>query len=286
MIPMKKLIGLLLIAIYIVFLFPVSANSQEQSPSFVFELSANGSDIVEVYPGDVITVTLKLQRSDADEQYTMYAMQDEIRYDSNFFEMIEDSIVLNSGIFSTDISMVDHYREVYMNYLSMSGGSEWDVETWIGSFQLRVIAESGTAKITNQDYLVSHEDGYGSFGCTADNVTIVVSTGCKVRFMTNSGIEIPDQTVQYGERIIRPEDPKREGYLFDGWYKDIHLTEESNFENDTVTENITLYAKWKHADRVSERNGFMGNIWWFWVLLLILIILFLLYVIRKNKKER
>lgn len=37
---------------------------------------------------------------------------------------------------------------------------------------------------------------------------------------------------------------ERDGYVFDGWYKDEQLTEEWKFSTP-VTENATLYAKWK-----------------------------------------
>ena len=34
------------------------------------------------------------------------------------------------------------------------------------------------------------------------------------------------------------------GYVFDGWYKEAVCTNQWNFETDTVTSDITLYAKW------------------------------------------
>ena len=49
-------------------------------------------------------------------------------------------------------------------------------------------------------------------------------------------------------KITKPEDPTRTGYTFKGWYKDAALTQEWNFETDTVTADITLYAKWEPKD--------------------------------------
>lgn len=63
-------------------LIPISA--EDDSMSFLFSLTANGKDTVEVETGDIITVVFQLDRTDANEQYMMYAMQNEIRYDSNF----------------------------------------------------------------------------------------------------------------------------------------------------------------------------------------------------------
>ena len=46
-------------------------------------------------------------------------------------------------------------------------------------------------------------------------------------------------------KIEAPEEPTRNGFLFDGWYKDFYLTEAWDFDNDLVGEfSIVLYAKW------------------------------------------
>lgn len=268
-------------------LFSVAARSAyatEEKPTFSFELSVDGKEVKEVRTGDIITVVLRLQRTDSDEHYTMYAMQDEIRYDSEFFEIVEGSTMLSTGIISTDIAMVDQYREFYMNYLSMSGGAQWDADMLIGSFQLRVIAETGVTKITNQDYLVSLQDGSGSYACEANELTIVLSTDCTVRFMTNGGTAVEDRIVPYGEKIPRPEDPVREGYTFAGWYKDIHLTKKWDFESDTVQGNMSLYAKWQTADVSDDTNPSEGdNICMWWLLILLIAIA---YAIMKYRKKR
>ena len=70
---------------------------------------------------------------------------------------------------------------------------------------------------------------------------------CEVIFDSAGGTEIAMQTVAYGEKIEKPIDPTKPNiaryeYSFDGWY----LGErEWDFERDTVSENITLTAKWK-----------------------------------------
>lgn len=244
---MKRIISMLLIVVALFSLLPMAVAAAENE-TFRFELSIDGSETKEVKQGDIITVVLRLKRTDANENYTMYAMQDEIRYDSTFFELVEGSAVLSKGIETTDISMRDNYREFYMNYLSTSGGETWEADTMVGSFQLRVIADSGVTKITNEDYLVSNQDGSGSFQCEANELTVILSTECTIRFESNGGTKVPDQTAQYGEKIVKPEDPTREGYVFDGWYSDLDRTTLWNFDTDTVTGNQTLYAGWKEAE--------------------------------------
>ena len=71
-----------------------------------------------------------------------------------------------------------------------------------------------------------------------------------VHFDTNGGSFIPSQTVLYGDKIIKPNDPTREGYTFDYW-SDVINGSEFNFET-TVSNDVTLYA-------VFEENEYKIN---------------------------
>ena len=88
-----------------------------------------------------------------------------------------------------------------------------------------------------------------------------------VTFNSFGGSAISDATVQYGKLLTEPSEPTRIGYVFVGWYKDADLKTEWNFDADTVTEDINLYAKWvDESDAtgcdVLSANGFEvdGNI--------------------------
>jgi len=78
-----------------------------------------------------------------------------------------------------------------------------------------------------------------------------------VSFESNGGTEVEAQTVAQGGKVRLPENPVREGYAFVDWYKEAALTAEWDFALDTVTENITLYAKWTADTRVVsfDSNG-------------------------------
>lgn len=54
-------------------------------------------------------------------------------------------------------------------------------------------------------------------------------------------------TAVTGQKLTKPADPvpKETGYVFDGWYSDPQLLQKWDFDNDTVTSTLTLYAKWK-----------------------------------------
>lgn len=224
--------------------------------SFLFQLAVDGKDTVNVNPGDVITVAFTLKRTDADEAYTIYAMQNEIEYDSQFFELVEGSALVTNGIETRDLAMRDDMRKFYMNYLSMSGGESWQPSTLIGSFQLKVTGEEGSSTIKNDNCLMSYQDGSGSYPVETQDVTVVVSTDCKVHFETNGGSTVEDVTAVLGEKLQKPEDPVREGYYLEAWCTDMDLNEPWDFAKDTVRGNMTLYAKWAEGEKPAEIGSY------------------------------
>ena len=51
--------------------------------------------------------------------------------------------------------------------------------------------------------------------------------------------------MNYGGKVIKPADPTKTEHTFEGWFTDENLSHAWNFDNDTVTADTTLYAKWE-----------------------------------------
>ena len=68
-----------------------------------------------------------------------------------------------------------------------------------------------------------------------------------ITFDTNGGTGVPEQKLIKGEKIIKPGEPAKSGYIFFGWYIDNEtFIEEWDFS--VVPENdIILYAKWEEV---------------------------------------
>ena len=286
---MRKILSLVIAMLLVVSTF-VTAYAVEDTQAFLFELSCDGDDTVEVNPGDIITVTFRLCRTDASDPYTMYAMQNELCYDENFFELVDGSAVMKEDVVFRDIGLVDQHRELYMNYLSMGGGVLWDSEEIVGSVQLRVIAQSGVTAVENQNYLVSTRDGADKYASEASDLTVILTANCTVSFDSNGGTSVPDQTVQFGEKLQKPEDPVREDHVFAGWYKDIYLKEKWDFDQDTVQGNMRLYAKWEQAEQeiveTEPQSPQLPMYWWLVILLVLMVALIVVMKLRKNRSQK
>ena len=87
----------------------------------------------------------------------------------------------------------------------------------------------------------------------AANATSVISeptiilplTSQTISFNSNGGLEVADLSVEYNGKVVAPPDPTISGYTFGGWYIDNYTFENLfDFTNTSITENLTLFAKW------------------------------------------
>ncbi|WP_405154339.1 InlB B-repeat-containing protein [Paenibacillus sp. FSL K6-0108] len=65
-----------------------------------------------------------------------------------------------------------------------------------------------------------------------------------VHFASNGGSVVADQSIQHGDLAAVPDSPTKAGHTFGGWYTDSGLSQAFDFNNTTVTNDLTLYAKW------------------------------------------
>lgn len=259
---MRKFLFNCLLLAAIVGLLSIGAAAVDK-PAFQFELAADGKTELVVSTGDVITVTLDLRRTDRQQDYTMFAMQDEICYDGAFFRLIEDSDQPADGVQARDIALRDHRRAHYLNFVSLSGGTAWKAHTDVGSFQLEVIGTTGAARLENSGLQVSLPDGSGSYPVSGQDVTVIVSDLCEVRYESLGGSAVAVGMVKRGDLLSKPTDPTKPGFVFNGWYKDVDGKEPWDFSHDRVAVNTHLYAKWKKAEGGKRYEDVLHGDWFF-----------------------
>lgn len=63
-------------------------------------------------------------------------------------------------------------------------------------------------------------------------------------FNTNGGSTINPISIKEGEKLTRPTNPSKEGFVFIDWYKDDKLSELYDFD-EKVYGNFSLFAKWE-----------------------------------------
>lgn len=101
-------------------------------------------------------------------------------------------------------------------------------------------------------------DEFGNLYYTNDSghLFCVKSQAHRVKFDTQGGSSIGDQTPASGSTVTKPADPTRDGYTFAGWYTDEACTKAYDF-SAAVTAEMTLYAKW--TKKAADNNGGSGG---------------------------
>lgn len=83
------------------------------------------------------------------------------------------------------------------------------------------------------------------FKSDEQEITIAAGHTITVTFNSQSGSAVDAITGKaYGDSITAPADPVRSGFYFAGWYKEAACTNPWTFTLDTLTDHITLFAKW------------------------------------------
>ena len=103
-------------------------------------------------------------------------------------------------------------------------------------------------------------DEYGNLYYTNDSghLFCVKSQAHRVKFNSQGGSSVKDQTPASGSTVSKPADPTREGYTFAGWYTDEACTEAYDFSTP-VAADMTLYAKWTKNAVNPGGNGGSGS---------------------------
>ena len=83
--------------------------------------------------------------------------------------------------------------------------------------------------------------------CCEDFVTEEVKVTFLIQEKDRQGETSFIHVIKKGQKITKPDDPIRENYTFQGWYKEQIFKNPFDFKNEVVEEDITLYGQLKKA---------------------------------------
>lgn len=94
------------------------------------------------------------------------------------------------------------------------------------------------------------------------DVTVTLNDEVTVTFDSNGGTYVEPQLLYKNDKASEPQAPKKENRYFDGWYLDNGSFRNRYDFNSPVTENITLYAKWRYIPGTGLNTGQSGPVLW------------------------
>lgn len=132
----------------------------------------------------------------------------------------------------------------------------------LADYPYELIAGSNTvpselfADLTDGQAFTLYLRGVTADGRYGDVMEVIVPAyQLSVTFESNGTVVETLETVPYGTVISAPKTPDYPGHLFRGWYRDADGTMPWNFETDSVTEHMALYAKWEEGYTVQVSGG-------------------------------
>ncbi len=256
---MKRALSILLVLVLSLSSFVFAAGE-----TLDFDLSVDGKNAVTVPKGSIVTVTFKVTNPADAEEYNINSIQNEIKFDESFFSFVANSLTLTNPEAKGGLKEKFAGKRVYMN----DKETTYTKEQLVGTFNLKVIAESGSGKVESTEILAYNENG-GAFSVRCTDLTVTIGDGSggtgggegagnsgngggggggttqkhTITFKTTDGIELgrvekaSDSTVDLSKHKYH-----KEGYTFEGWYTDKELTDKVT--SIKLTADVTLYANW------------------------------------------
>ena len=132
----KSIFKWLLTICLILCLLPADAFAADNSRNYNFDFASNGKQEISTLPGEIITFTVVLERTDSEKIAEMYANQAEFWYDDTFLELVDSSVMTADGVKWVDSARRTGGRALYLNFLSNVGGVLWESKVQMGSFQM------------------------------------------------------------------------------------------------------------------------------------------------------
>lgn len=160
-----------------------------------------------------------------------------------------------------------HDGETYVYFTLNGAKGNWPNYTSGGGVYMYKLgdAEATEVFVPGSDYanycmasVVCDEFGNLYYTNDSGHLFCVKSQAHRVKFDTQGGSSINDQTPASGSAVAKPADPTRDGYTFAGWYTDAACTKAYDFAT-AVTSDMTLYAKWTKNEASSPDTDNAGG---------------------------
>ena len=152
------------------------------------------------------------------------------------------------------------------NYpITITNDRDYDLSDLPGTFDVNKASNWSGGTVSGNILTVDHDKDSVTYtydcgnGRTKNFMLTCSKASYTVTFDTDGGSEVDTQTVVHGEKVVKPADPKLNGFTFGGWYTDEDCTDENKYDFETpVTANFTLYAKWEgtfYGIRITDKDG-------------------------------
>jgi uncharacterized repeat protein (TIGR02543 family) len=242
-----------------------ASSNRAVDPEIAVSVKLNGGDLTANASGQyelsaLGTVTVKYSATDGYESYAelvrtftvVDTQKPTISVTGTYADVVEGAAI--DLLPPTVTDACDGSIQTYTVTVKNSSEEDITVAVYNSATKKLTFAAPGTYKI-----VYGAQDSSGNQADAVQKEITVTEQKFTVTFDSGGGSAVAAITdVARNAAIAAPVAPKKRGHTFAGWYKDSGFTDEWNFSTDTVTADITLYAKWsliRFTVTVHYQNG-------------------------------
>ena len=178
LIQIKRRITSLILILAITLSFSAAVLAVDESQNFLFRLrSSEQSDSVSIEQGKEFTLEFRLMRTDLEESelYTLYAMQNEVEYNTEYLELLSVEITEDFGG-SGIVSYLDRSDRTHRRILINSGTNgmgEYAANLLVAKIMFRALKD-GVTPVTNENTKMINRSGTDTYLSDTSNVTVTI----------------------------------------------------------------------------------------------------------------
>ncbi len=242
----KKVVGGFTITVNIgagVVVIPDAASSDTNMAGFSFEEGGSPVDCTffkekgaRVESGNTITINVEVKQN-ATVKQLRNELPDKIYLTYGGLKAKVDTTIggtITGSVTIKDIDGSSNDATIGFKFYDVSAGNNTNVAIKPAAVDLPVVPSGGSAG--------------GGGGAAPEE-----KTKYTVKYNTYGGTEYSDEVYQENKEIKIDKLPKKDGYVFDGWYLDAEFT--TQIDKLKIEKDVTIYAKW-----VKERHPVPENL--------------------------
>ncbi len=173
-----------------------------------------------------LTLTAKWEEIEEVDAKTKYT----VTFDTDGGSSVSDRVVAEDSLVSKPLTPI---KEGYTF-------KEWTLDRETFDFNTKITKDITLVAKWEKDEVEETPNSNGSSSTPGGSTTPTV-TKYTVTFNSDGGSKVTSKTVNKGSKVLKPTNPTKSGYTFNGWT----LNGKAYNFNNAVNKNITLKATWK-----------------------------------------
>lgn len=190
----------------------------------------------------------------------------ELKYEIKKVRLSDDFFMMNYMDMKEGLDDGEYFTKIYED----DSDKYFDIKITNDAFTYDpktniITVDPGSEKSVDGEMIVTWKNQPGTFDTNPFQKKVklhwdMLRDGYVIAFVSNGGSYVPSIGQKYGTEIKKPAAPKKQGYVFAGWYLDEALTKPYTIPDVMPDESVIAYAKWEPAQVKYTVNSYLQGV--------------------------